>query len=175
MNTKIIFLDFDGPLSNPRIILSLGDDNEFDPVAVGALNNLCEATGVKIVCSSTRTMAGNDKNFQKTRALLTSAGLDPCHLHEDWCCFYSMNTSRKTHISQWLAKHPEVTHYAIVDDERVRLPNLVRVTEMDGLLVRHFEKLAKILDFNVMDIFNKAREKNSVRKDVTAKPALTPE
>lgn len=159
MSEKIIFLDFDGPLSNPRVILYAGHDNAIDPVAIGALNNLCEATGIKIVCTSTRTIPGNQENFEETVAMLALAGLNPEHLHKDWSCFYDMVTPRKAHICQWLSEHPEVTHYAIIDDEAVGLPHMVRVTEMDGLQVRHFEKLAKLLDFKLIDVFNRARQK----------------
>jgi len=160
MSEKVIFLDFDGPLSNPRVILYAGNDNAIDPVALGALNNLCEATGVKIVCSSTRTLAGHAENFEETKRLLQEAGLDLKHLHEDWSCFYSDKTTREEHIRKWLHHHPEVTHYAIIDDEKIKLrKHLVRVTEMDGLQVQHFEKLAKILDFNIIDVFNHARNK----------------
>ncbi len=173
--SKVIFLDFDGPLSNPRVILYGGNDNAIDPVAVTALNNLCEATGVKIVCSSTRTIPGHQGNFDETVAMLAAAGLDPKHIHEDWSCFYDLSTSRKTHIKQWLAKHPEVTHYAIIDDEAVGLPGMVRVTDMDGMQVKHFEKLAKLLDFNLMDVFNHAREKWYENKQRLHKaPGMTP-
>jgi hypothetical protein len=156
---KVIFLDFDGPISNPRSILCTGSETPFDPIAVGALSNLCEATGVKIVCSSTRTFASSQRSREETEALLTAAGFDLKHLHPDWSCFYDSGTSRRTHIKQWLAKHPEITHYAIIDDENVKLPNLVRVTERDGLLMRHFEQLARILDFPIIDIFKTARQK----------------
>ena len=154
---KVIFLDFDGPLSNPRVILYGGHDNAVDPVAVTALNNLCAATGVKIVCSS--TIPGHQGNFEETVAMLAAAGLDPQHLHEDWSCFYDTERPRKAHIKQWLSQHPEVTHYAIIDDEPVGLPGVVRVTEMDGMQVKHFERLASLLDFNLTDVFNHAREK----------------
>jgi hypothetical protein len=157
MSEKIIFLDFDGPLSNPRVVLYGGYDNALDPVAVTALNNVCSYTGAKIVCTSTRTAPHSAENYAETQALLEAAGLDLRHLHQDWSCFYDMDSPRKTHIKKWLHAHPQVKHYAIIDDEAVGMKNMIRVGDMDGLQIRHFEKLARLLDFRLCDVFNHAR------------------
>lgn len=164
MSEKVIFLDFDGVLSTTRSCLVFGNSTDFDSIAVRMLSNLCAATGVKIVCSSSRTNPGHKGNFQETLTLLTEAGFDPVHLHKDWSCFFDMLTPRKAHISQWLSEHPEVTHYAIIDDEAVGLPNMVRVTDADGLQAKHFDKLARILDFDMGAIFTQARHNNFTRR-----------
>ena len=158
MCEKIIFLDFDGPLTNARVILGSGDEYGFDPVAVQAPNNICATTGIRIVCSSSRTHASSESNRQETMALFASHGFDVSHFHDDWSCSRGIRSKRKADIQEWLKKHPEVTHYAIVDDDAVRMPNLIRVNEAEGMLLRHFSKMAKILDFNLAAVFARAHE-----------------
>jgi hypothetical protein len=153
--TKIIFLDFDGPLSTSRTQFQTGNNLPFDPVAVQILNHICAASGAKIVCSSRRTWAQSRENFRETRMHFEKAGLDISNIHPDWSC-RTDHGDRKDHIEGFLKKHPEVTHYAIVDDETVDLPGLVLVGEEDGILMKHFEAVAKHLDFDLGLAFYRA-------------------
>ena len=162
---KIIFLDFDGPLSNDRTQAQTGDWYSFDPVACQALDTLCSYSGAKIVVSSTRAFK-NPSSFRETSKLMSDAGLDPKHMHGDWCIRDKNQWSRKgrqhkrgTLIRRWLAAHPEVTHYAIIDDENVFLPNFVKVSENDGILSAHFRKIAALLEIDLGDAFQHARER----------------
>jgi len=111
MTEKVILLDFDGPLSNPRVVLFGGNDLEIDPVTATALNHVCTVANAKVACTSTRTNPYSEKNRVDTLAMLEAAGLEPRHIHEDWSCFYDMESPRSTHIKKWLKAHPEVTHF----------------------------------------------------------------
>ena len=156
--TKIIFLDFDGPLSNARTVLALGDEGFFDPVAVQALNHICAASGARVVCTSTRTHPDWEEGFIKAVRFFDVAGLDLKYLHPDWSCCTDLDMPRKDHIRQWLKHHPEVTHYAIVDDEKVGLRCTVRVSQIDGMNHNDFEKIAACLDIDLCAAFNEARK-----------------
>lgn len=153
---KVIFLDFDGPLSNVRTTLQTGRHHAFDPVAVEGLSNICSASGARIVCTSIRTWADDRYNFLENKRLFEEAGLDIAMLHQDWTC-RTDNGLREDHIRNWLAAHPEVTHYAILDDDIVDLPNFIKVTHFNGILFEHFDAVAKCLDFDIILAFNTAR------------------
>ena len=71
MIMKIIFLDFDGILNHEAFYKERYEKrndgnviehpyNQIDPKCVANLNNLCEATGAKIVISSTWRNSGLD-------------------------------------------------------------------------------------------------------------------
>ena len=163
MTNKIIFLDFDGPLSNARVTLSYGDDDYMDPVALGALNNICEASGTKIVCTSTRAVVFSGHR-EDCLWRFKQAGLDISHVHHDWSCNDDNGGNRYQQIETWLKQHPGVTHYAVVDDENVRNingrnhPKLVKTSMYDGISFKDYEKIARLLDFRLTKAFNKARE-----------------
>jgi|GEM_PF-1883168 len=154
-SSKIIFLDFDGPLTNSRTALCYGGMFHFDPISIGGIGNICEVAEAKIVCTSIRARA--DSHY-KTLALFKEAGLNPRHLHDDWSS-QTMRNTRESQIETWLARHPEVTHYAIIDDDTVNLPNFIRVDVYDGILRNNFEKIAKCLDIDLIDAFRCAEKK----------------
>lgn len=155
--TKIIFLDFDGPLSNARTALAYGEVHSFDGVAIHGLNAICHASGAKIVCSSWRTDALSTSNAQENIALLVDTGLDRSNLHRDWSCCIDLDKKRGWEIRKWLRAHPEVTHFAIIDDDVVRMPNFVKVSQNDGMKLADFEKIARFLDFDLGAAFLSAQ------------------
>lgn len=157
--TKIIFLDFDGPLSNLLVALGNGSMHAFDPVTIRALNTLCAFSGAKIVCTSTRAQTWMPEKRDMAVAHFEKGGLDLKHIHTDWSCRYETG-SRKEHILQWLAEHPEVTHTVIVDDFAVDLPNLVLVSPYDGLNLQHFVQIAAALDIDLTAALNWAKDNN---------------
>ncbi len=85
----------------------------FDPVAVSLLNNLCSRHGWKIVLHTSwvRILGG-----EYTQAHCIVQGIKSEHFHHDSYCNENINW-RYSRVADWLNKHPEVTEYAIVDDE----------------------------------------------------------
>jgi hypothetical protein len=156
--TKIISLDFDGPLTNFRTMMQSGDNRAFDPVAINTLNHLCAATAAKIVCTSVRTWTDSEPNFRENMALFEEAGLDIRHLHPDWSCRTDQG-KRENHIQKWLTDHPTTKEYVIIDDDMIDLPNFVRIDQMNGILLAHWEAVAKCLDIDIGDVFKEAAHK----------------
>lgn len=156
--TKVIFLDFDGPISNYRTALQTGYHDEFDPVAVEALDHICVTSGAKIVCSSSRTHKNSRASFWENKRLFERAGFDMRNMHEDWSCWDAW-IGRTKSIEEWLKNHPEITHYAIIDDDIVDLPNFIHIDAYNGMMLKDFEKVAEYLESDIGDAFERAAYK----------------
>lgn len=137
-------------------MIATGSNRPFDPVAAEVLNNLCLASGAKVVCTSIRSWAGIHDNFYDNKYLFEKAGFDPRHLHPDWSC-RTDHGRREDHIQNWLKRHPGVSRYAIIDDDLVDLPNFVRVSFEDGILMEQFNRVAQLLDVDIIKAFEQAR------------------
>jgi hypothetical protein len=139
---RVLFLDFDGVLITPRSHLALGLKGGLminpDPVVLAILRKVCEA-GVRIVVSSTwRLNEARCKTFLAQHELVG-------YLHSDW---RTPDTSRDAggvyiskgrgdEIAAWLAGHPEVQSYRILDDDSDmqagQMPYFIRCPGTDGL------------------------------------------
>lgn len=116
MVDKIIFLDIDGPMIPYRAMFLPGQTrvmSVFDPIAVSFINNLCEKDGWKVVLHTSwiRIFGG-----QYTYHHCIEQGINAGNFHADAWCDEDINW-RYTRVAKWLQQHPEVTDYAIVDDE----------------------------------------------------------
>ncbi len=126
-----------------------------DRIAIGRLNRICHEAGAQIVISSTwRRFDSHD-----TINWLCYYGLDVDLVHEDWRTKYltikaqvhglecEQEVKRGIEVREWLSRHPEVTHHAIVDDDGDFDPDqpLVQCGFRNGLLVEHFEKIEQLL------------------------------
>ena len=118
---KIIFLDIDGVLN----VIQEGHDKYgaiFHKHFVDNLRNLVNSTGAKIVISSTWRQSGlsvmqdmwKDRNYPGEIIDITP----DCFtiVNEGICEFYD-TVDRGHEIQYWLDRHPEVTHYVILDDD----------------------------------------------------------
>lgn len=139
---KILFLDIDGPMLplrayaiRPAGSLRL---HVFDPLAVALVNGLLTESGAKLVISSTWRLHGREK-FEREMA---DNGLRPADLHDDWRT--PQFDHREDEIQDWLARHP-TDAFAVLDDEDVKIDNLVRVTFEDGIQWAHFTALCRLL------------------------------
>lgn len=145
---KVLFLDIDGVLNS--LSSSIAFDGyphdfsqkgmaKFDMVAVGLVRKLCEECDVSIVLSSTWRMyspvsdaasALNLPIFDKTPVLNGIRGLE---------------------IKDWLDKHPEVTHYAILDDDSDMLSEqkefFVKTSFKDGMSIKNYSQLKRIFGY----------------------------
>ncbi len=149
----VIFLDFDGPLSNYRVYAQADNNLDFDPIAVRVLQNICEVANARIVCTSVRTFQ-NWQIHNETKRLFTEAGMDIAVLHPDWTVNKKYDHKRKDSIEDYLKLHPEITKYVIVDDENVDIPDkLVLVSMMDGMMSADFQKICDILEIDIGKVF----------------------
>lgn len=146
---KILFLDIDGVLNSERSSFafdgyphSFVDLDKFDWVAVSLVNQLCNATGCKIVLSSTWRL-----HFPISAAS-AALGLPIIDATPD----HGSYDTRSSEVTAWLAAHPEVTSYAIVDDVPVfeeSPANQARFVQTDpaiGMTLATYRALRSVLD-----------------------------
>lgn len=69
--------------------------------------------------------------------------------------------SRGDEIVAWLAQHPEVVSYAIIDDDDnmldAQMPYLVQTCRFDGCSWANAVKLAEVLGISIDDVTNPAQ------------------
>lgn len=117
---KVIFLDIDGVLNHQKHYEWLMNTNEptpmqrtypyteFSPVSCKLLRDIIDNTDAKLVVSSSWRLDGLVKLNKLFRffGLPNAIDVTPC-----------LNTARGIEIGAWLAAHPEVTNYVILDDD----------------------------------------------------------
>lgn len=161
---KIIFLDFDGPLSNHRTALATGDMKAFDPQTIAIVNVICELSGARIVCTSTRAPASDPVGKDRIMRRFAGASLDLNHIHEDWSCRYD-NGPRENHIACWLSRHPEVVQSVTVDDKPVKVSGLVLVDRYNGLTVQNAIQIMEALGVDPQAVFDRIARQSSGSED----------
>lgn len=156
---KILFLDVDGVLNHEGVF----SDRRFgylpiDCLCVGRLHRVVRETGCQIVLSS--SWRGGDWQERK----LAAEFVFECRYgdapygeylsvrHEDGSTRRLSGADyegRGSEIAEWLSRHPEVTAYAIVDDDGDMLaeqkPFFVQTSFSDGLTDDHADRLIEIL------------------------------
>ena len=117
---KVIFLDIDGVLNHEQHYKWLIETDEptpmqrtypyteFNPESCRLLNEIVWETNAKIVVSSSWRLAG----VARLNSLFKHFGLP--RIYDITPC---LNTARGIEIGAWLAAHPEVTNYVILDDD----------------------------------------------------------
>jgi len=148
---NVLFLDIDGVLNSRRsslhlqtardTFLTLKSTNPFDdmdPVAINMIRYLCERTGAQIVLSSAWR-----ENWKK-EDLSKRLGLDLFDYTD------TKPGTRGEQIQRWLNSHPEVTEYAIVDDNSGMLlsqvDHFVQTDFDEGLTFANYRQLRDILN-----------------------------
>lgn len=149
---KVLFLDIDGVLNSHRSMVAFGGAphhaadhrGRFDEVAVRLIRGITAAAGAKVVLSSSWRC---DSEWREIGNALGIPLLDRTP---------SMLGPRGKEIAAWLAAHPEVESYAIVDDDGDMLPEhlpfFVKTTYQDGLTFACAEKLAGLLGIRIWDV-----------------------
>lgn len=150
---KVIFLDIDGVLNSHRSAKALGgmpfpgrskdrDWHLFDPVAVGLLRKVCEETGAVCVLSSSWRMGMDSREMKDLSECL---GVTIIGATKDT----SYNEPRGEQIAEWLERHPEVTRYAIIDDDGDMLDEqkefFAQTSFQEGMMFHHYMRLTHIL------------------------------
>lgn len=116
---KVLFLDIDG-VCNSAAWVKQGNNpwHGTDPAAVALVRQIIEATKCDVVLSSTWRL------YPEARAVVKR---DVCHFIDvtkdmqrggKWGI-----TDRGHEVQEWLDRHPEVTQYAILDDNSDFLPH----------------------------------------------------
>lgn len=164
---KVLFLDIDGVLNSARSCIanhgyphSFDEHNMpmFDTIAVSLIRGLCAKGDVSVVVSSAWRIL-HDWDAIGRGLDLPTIGNTPQLVGE-----------RGKEIAAWLAEHPEVEQYAIVDDDDDMLaeqrPFFVKTNGMDGLMFADFEKLCGIFGVSVYDCApNRVRIGNTTKLD----------
>lgn len=158
---KIIFLDMDGVMVTPRACLMYGDKGIFsyiDPVAVHAINSLCERSNAKIVISSSWR---GWMPVRAMKAILSGAGIrqdyfffDKEDLQDAGFFTPKMGHSRGEQIQHWINNHyKELTNYLILDDDSdmldEQIDHFVQTHYYDGISHQNFIDAEKILGIKV--------------------------
>lgn len=168
---KVIFLDFDGVLNsmqsatfwhNKRDQAKWENElysawtgtlreylaQEFCPIALSNVEELVRRIpDVKIVVSSTWRMAETVETLKKILApakLVSDAVIDTTPIFREG--------PRGDEIQDWLNRHPEVTHYVIIDDDSDMLDsqknNFVKTSSMHGFQYADILWALRILEEN---------------------------
>lgn len=177
---KIIFLDIDGPLANDLTFMQFGTYQKYDVTSCEILNSICKLSGAKIVITSTNAY-NRAECREEIYSSLHQAGLDTKHIHDDWsvrgAAYQDDNRtngkerSRTNLVKRWMLRHPEMSHSAIIDDDKVGLPNFVEVSSYNGIMAEQFYKVAQYLDFDIGRVFQKAAAE---RKNIAESQYLLP-
>lgn len=104
---RTVFLDLDG-------VVRLGDENGRNPafcqVRLDRLREVCHLADAKIVVTSDHRHSGREWNAEALGEVLTN------RFHDDWATPHLQ--WRWKEVRSWLADHPEITGYAILEDSR---------------------------------------------------------
>jgi hypothetical protein len=137
---KIIFLDIDGVLNSGDNLRALhylkiqhnyGEANDefgqlFDERCVRNLTGIIQATGAKIVMSSTWKMYGLENMqamWEKRNLPGKLIGITPNGTCAEFAeRHYHPGVDRGYEIQQWIEDHPEIEGYVILDDDSDMLP-----------------------------------------------------
>lgn len=133
---KVLFLDVDGVLNWKNTMAYLGINRKMTK----RLHRVLRETGAKVVLSSTWRKL--DESYEM---FIRKTGIRPISKTPN-----TMHGIRGREIEQWLKDHPEVTSYAIVDDDGDMLPEqapfFVQTSYDTGLTDEHADMLIAVLN-----------------------------
>lgn len=143
---KVLFLDIDGVLNSERSAWAFGgfphgfdpaNMAKFDHVAIALIRKVCEETECSVVLSSTWRL------LHSVHECANGLGLPIFDKTPGG------GGNRGKQIQEWLDEHPEVTEYAIVDDDSDMLDSqrgrFVRTNVKEGLSLANYGDLLRIL------------------------------
>ena len=150
----VLFLDVDGVLNHRAVFVPGSGTAVLCPEACRRLREFVGRVGCKVVLSSTwRMFRPGDRHHERLRehGVFDNA-------HDDWRTVELPNDFSKSklifsrrgdEIAEWLSRHPEVTAYAIIDDDADMLPEqkprFVQTAFDTGLTDEHIAALERIL------------------------------
>jgi hypothetical protein len=118
---KIVFLDFDGVLNSLSDVAFSGASNCFQAAFIGRLNAIVQASGAKVVVSSTWRV---HHSIDELRGLLRVSGFEgeiigctPVFSYEHAQGLSDIGVIRCNEIQAWIDAHPvPLTSFVILDD-----------------------------------------------------------
>lgn len=187
MYTKVIFLDIDGVLNGVKSKSYFIDEqgqvfSGIDKDKVRRLTHIVEETEAKIVLTSswridwyrygTHTLSNHSKYLTKHLSKKEKLGIT------DKTPIIRGGKVRGAEIKEWLAKHPEVTDYVILDDypwadiwgDKELWRHLVKTREETGLTDADATAAIKVLQGTLIDSLTlEERESNKKENDIYEK------
>jgi hypothetical protein len=148
---KVLFFDIDGVVNSDRSSMALGgyphdfseaDMPKFDHVALGLIRRLCRVTETVIVLSSTWRI------YHRPGVVAEALDLPVIDETPD----HGSYDTRGSEIAAWLAEHPEVTTFAIVDDVAIcdghpeLAARFVQTNPQRGVSLSDYRQLRHLLD-----------------------------
>jgi len=122
---KVLFLDIDGVVNNERTKANFEGLIAIDPTMAALVQRIVQNTGCEIVLSSSWRLFQNIRN-EVERKICKFSDITPI-----------LHAPRGYEIKVWLTLHPEIDHYAILDDAESILPeqraNFFQTTLESGL------------------------------------------
>jgi hypothetical protein len=107
---KVLFLDIDGVVNNKRTKRNFEGFMPIDPAMAALVQRIVRNTGCEIVLSSSWRLFQNGRD-EIERKVCKFADITPI-----------LHAPRGYEIKVWLTLHPEIEHYAILDDAESILP-----------------------------------------------------
>lgn len=155
---RVLFLDFDGVLNSHRTAIAFsgvswagsgGIRAKMDEVAVRLVGGIVRRAGAGVVLSTSWRTHPDWKTYGPALDLPVIDRTPDLH------------GPRGADIAAWLAVHPEVERYAIVDDDAdmlpEQLPYFVKTEHADGLTFAAATKLAELLGIAIYDVNHPAQ------------------
>ena len=121
---KVLFVDIDGVFNREGVPLE--GVFTFDETLLPLLCQIILRSGAKIVLSS--TWRKSPLSRWKVEEAFQNHALE----FISWTIVYDKD-DRTKEIREWLDRHPQVTRYAILDNEPVALDNLFQTDPREGL------------------------------------------
>jgi hypothetical protein len=136
--TRIIFLDIDGPMIPATMYLAdrmCSSNRNFPPTTIGVINYLCKKSDAQIVFNTTHNIdAPGDIPIQQA---IINGGLKQEYIHVDSKTIFP-SKPRGEAIIEWLLRHPEVTDWIALDDDRFTGDErLIWVDPYPGVHIEH--------------------------------------
>lgn len=140
---KILFLDIDGVLNSASVLHQKGRGDAICEKMVARVNQIIEATGCKIVISSTWRLL---HKIDQLKQILITHGLSDVII--DYTPHLNYNRIRGDEIQLWLDSH-KVDKFVILDDNSDMgddlINYLVQTTWNNGLEDSHVQRAIDIL------------------------------
>lgn len=122
----IVFLDIDGPISNPRTLLG---GMRYDPINVNILNKLFAQQDVLVVLASCERIICKTADGAYSR--LKNRYNIECKLHEFWCTYENYGAGenqRARELKEWISKHHiDGQTYVSIDDDLIEVDAITHI------------------------------------------------
>lgn len=151
---KILFLDIDGVVLPNRAAYLSNQTRDpfwtvFDPSAVGMLNEACSRNNWKIVLHSSWIRTAHLDKFHGGDVVghCINQGINANNFYHEPYCDRDIRY-RYDRITEYLARHPEIAQYVIVDDDPLDRDNghlsgnFILTNPDEGLTVKILNKLS---------------------------------